>query len=201
MIGIDKVEASLTTNSLVSLRKSFLDYYMHTNSAYVEFDRENKRPHKWWHHRRSKIAFISLVVLIIFTITISLLLKFVILAPRKSDKITTMSTAISSSLYPTSTSTSALTKTTPTTSTITTTTSTLSTTTTTQQSGGFQRHMASRHAVIILQPIPYNWFAFHISLELAELYTRNIIVNIGVYSVVETFGKIKSENKSFEKKK
>ncbi|CAF4415375.1 unnamed protein product [Rotaria sp. Silwood2] len=84
---------------------------MHTNQAYIGHTTRNNRPRKWWHHRWFKIICISFIILTIFAVTLSLLLKFVILAPKKPDSITTTTTSaavttISTSLSSTSTSTS-----------------------------------------------------------------------------------------------
>ncbi|CAF3930477.1 unnamed protein product [Rotaria sp. Silwood1] len=100
---------------------------MHFNQLHSEDNTKNIQPHKWYHHRWVKIICISFVVLTIFTVTLSLslVLKFVILAPSKPE---TNTIATTPSLPVTVTTIS---------------TSTLATATTTTQQpiiGGFARH-------------------------------------------------------------
>ena len=65
---------------------------MYRNLAYSEYDAENNGPRKWWHHRWAKIIGISLIILIIVAVTLSLVLKFVILAPTKPETTATIVT-------------------------------------------------------------------------------------------------------------
>ena len=87
---------------------------------------ESNRSSKWWHHRWVKVIGITLIILIVFSVTFGLILKLVILAPKKSETITTATSSPLTTIQ--STTTTSLT-------TITTTTLLSTTTTTTQQSG------------------------------------------------------------------
>jgi hypothetical protein len=87
---------------------------MHPNRAYTQRVTGNNRLRKWWRHRWIKIICISFIVLTVLVISLTLLLKFDILAPRKPGSITTTTTPFAV-----------------------TTTTTISITTTTQQSGKF----------------------------------------------------------------
>jgi hypothetical protein len=62
---------------------------MRENLRYSEFDIENNRTRKWWHHRWVKIIGISVIVLTIFAVKLSLVLKLVILTAEKPKTITT----------------------------------------------------------------------------------------------------------------
>jgi hypothetical protein len=62
---------------------------MRENLRYNEFDIENNRTHKWWHHHWVKIIGISFVALTIFAVALSLVLELVILTAEKPETITT----------------------------------------------------------------------------------------------------------------
>jgi hypothetical protein len=62
---------------------------MHNNEVFGECVTENNEPHKLWRRRWVKIICICLIVLTIFAIVLSLVLKVVVLAPRKRE-ITTI---------------------------------------------------------------------------------------------------------------
>ncbi|CAF3417347.1 unnamed protein product [Rotaria sp. Silwood1] len=126
---------------------------MHHNQAYSKYVNENNGPHKWWHHRWAKIIGISFIVLIIFAVTLSLVLKFAILIPKEpatttatpSSAMTTASLTTSTSTLPQTTTTTTIstlssTSTLPQTTTIisTLTSTSTTTTTTTRQSGKLQ---------------------------------------------------------------
>ncbi|CAF4997998.1 unnamed protein product, partial [Rotaria sp. Silwood1] len=75
---------------------------MHNNQAYTEFGTKNIGPHKWWHHRWAKIIFISFIVLTILAVTLSLVLKFAVFRPKKSEITTTTTTPPLTTTAPTS---------------------------------------------------------------------------------------------------
>ncbi|CAF4414826.1 unnamed protein product, partial [Adineta steineri] len=68
---------------------------MHTNQVYIELDTVNNGLHKWWHRRWVKIIGIFIIILIIFAVTLTLMLNFVIFAPNKSETSTTIATSSS----------------------------------------------------------------------------------------------------------
>jgi hypothetical protein len=75
---------------------------MHNNLAYSEHAPKINIALKWWRNRMFKIIFISFVILTIFAITLSLLLKFVILVLNKPETTTkvplTVTTTVLTSL-------------------------------------------------------------------------------------------------------
>ncbi|CAF0842875.1 unnamed protein product [Adineta steineri] len=111
---------------------------MDTNKAYAQLDIEEVRSNKWWHHRLFKIACLSFIILSVLTITLILMLKFVILVPEKLDSTTTTTTTLSTitTTISTLTTTTTITSTTTTTSSITSTSTTITSTITTARHSG-----------------------------------------------------------------
>ncbi|CAF3839292.1 unnamed protein product [Rotaria sp. Silwood1] len=58
---------------------------MHNNLVFIEQVNENNEQCKWWHHRWFKIICICFIIVAIVAIVLSLVLKFVIFAPKKQD--------------------------------------------------------------------------------------------------------------------
>ncbi|CAF1508273.1 unnamed protein product [Adineta steineri] len=58
---------------------------MNNNQVHIEGTAGSHEPQKWWHRRWFVIICISAIVLTIFAIILSLILKFVVLAPKESD--------------------------------------------------------------------------------------------------------------------
>jgi hypothetical protein len=125
---------------------------MHYNQLFSEYATKNIGPRKWWRQRWVKIICVSFIVLTIFAVTLSLMLKFIILAPLETE-ITATTTVITPSIPVTTTLPTSLTITTasplttktsvatPTAPQTTTTISTsIVTTTTTQQLGKLYSH-------------------------------------------------------------
>ncbi|UJR24300.1 hypothetical protein I4U23_027267 [Adineta vaga] len=72
---------------------------MHTNKAYSGYVTTKSHLHNWWRHRWFKTICISFFALTTLAVTLSLLLKFIILTPKKSTttaNITTTTTTITS---------------------------------------------------------------------------------------------------------
>ena len=63
---------------------------MYKNQAYSEYVAGNNGLRRYWRHRWFKIICISFIVLTLFVVTLSLILKFVILAPSKPETTTTV---------------------------------------------------------------------------------------------------------------
>ena len=85
------------------------EHNMHYSRLYGEDITKNIEPKKWWYHCWIKIIYIYYMVLTTFAVTVSLLLKFVILALKK-PKIIIIAATITS--LPVATSTSTITMTT-----------------------------------------------------------------------------------------
>ncbi len=93
---------------------------------YTESLTSNNRTHKWWQHRWVAIIGISFLILAISGVAVSLVLKFIILAPKDPTTTTVISSSLTTSTLP---QTTTLTPTKPQTTTL---TSTMITTTATQ---------------------------------------------------------------------
>jgi hypothetical protein len=65
---------------------------MHNNQVFSESVTENNRPRKWWYRRWVKIIGICFIVLSILAITLSLVLKLVIITPKKPQTTTVTTT-------------------------------------------------------------------------------------------------------------
>lgn len=62
---------------------------MQSNQVHSEGVTVNNGPHPWWHRRGVVFISISFIILTIFAVTCSLVLKFVVLAPKESENNTT----------------------------------------------------------------------------------------------------------------
>lgn len=103
--------------ALFSSSLSFLERIMKSNPIFSETAIIKMKSHQWWQHRRAKIIGVSVLLLVLVVITLSLILKFAILAPKKPKTttsttiLTTTTTTITSEISSTTVS-----QTTPTTS-------------------------------------------------------------------------------------
>ncbi|CAF3919391.1 unnamed protein product [Adineta steineri] len=102
---------------------------MYTNEVHSELATINNGPYKWWHRRWVKITGISVIILIVFAVTLGLVLNFVVFAPKKAETNTPVATSSSSPATTISTP-SSLSTTTP-----------LVTSTTTQHAGKVQSNV------------------------------------------------------------
>ncbi|CAF1036100.1 unnamed protein product [Adineta steineri] len=84
---------------------------MDENQVYSECVTGNIEAHKWWHRRWVKIVGISLGFLIILSITLALVLKFVVLAPKQAETLIATSVTETVSSLPSTTSTTSMTAT------------------------------------------------------------------------------------------
>ncbi|CAF1236243.1 unnamed protein product [Adineta steineri] len=69
---------------------------MYTNEVHSELATINNGPYKWWHRRWVKITGISVIILIVFAVTLGLVLNFVVFAPKKAETNTPVATSSSS---------------------------------------------------------------------------------------------------------
>jgi cytoskeletal protein RodZ len=97
---------------------------MHRNPTFNDNAVTQMRSYQWWQNRRVKLIGISLIVLIIVVITLSLILKFVVFAPKKSEPTSATTTITSTSSVTTEVYSTTVPETTSTTTTTTTTTTT-----------------------------------------------------------------------------
>ncbi len=79
---------------------------MNYNQVFDENVPKNIEPRKWWQYTWVKIIGISFIVLIIFAIILSLVLIFVVFAPKKLEITTTSSLPVTTTI---STSTTTIT--------------------------------------------------------------------------------------------